>query len=113
MNCKDMNKWSTDIVAIVPSFVESEKGCFVTILEIKAFLREICEASITLLQCIESSPVSCMVILATSLVLIVFGCCTTCHDFLRRFYDFCIENVGTLFSLCSDKTQLSVFGCKL
>ena len=45
MNCKDVNKWSTDIIAIVPSFVESEKGYFVTILEIKAFLREICEAS--------------------------------------------------------------------
>ena len=70
MNCKDVNKWSTDIVAIIPSFVESEKGYFgyvVTILEIKAFFREICEASITLLQCTESSPVSCMVILATSL----------------------------------------------
>ena len=54
MNCNDVNKWSTDIVAIVPSFIESEKGYFVTILEIKAFLREICEASITLLQCTES-----------------------------------------------------------
>ena len=77
-----------DIVAIIPSFAESEKGYFwylVTILEIKAFLREICEASITLFQRTESSLVPCMVILATSLVLIVFGCCTTCHDF-------CIEN---------------------
>ena len=92
MNCKDVNKWSTDIVAIVTSSGESKKEYFVTILEIKAFLREICESSITLRQCIESSPVSCMVILATSLVLIVFGCCTTCHDFLRHFYDFCIEN---------------------
>ena len=68
MNCNDVNKWSTDIVAIIPSFVESEKGVFgyivyITILEIKAFLREIYEASITLLQCTESSPVSCMVIL--------------------------------------------------
>ena len=93
MNCKDVNKWSTDIVAIIPSFVESEKGLFrVTAIsvEMKAFLRDICEASITLLQCIESSPVSCMVILATSLVLIVFGCCTTCRNFLRftTYYDF-------------------------
>ena len=28
MNCNDMNKWSTDIVAIIPSFVESKKGLF-------------------------------------------------------------------------------------
>ena len=28
MNCNDVNKWSTDIVAIIPSFVESEKGLF-------------------------------------------------------------------------------------
>ena len=85
MNCNDVNKWSTCIVAIIPSFVESEKGLvpghsyLVTIVEITAFLREICEASITLLKCTESSLVSCMVILATSLVLIGFGCCTTFH----------------------------------
>ena len=40
--------------------VISGHSYLVTIVEIKAFLREICEASITLLQCIESSPVSCM-----------------------------------------------------
>ena len=90
MNCNDVNKWSTEIVAIIPSFVESEQGLFpghylVTIVEITAFLCEICEASISLLQCTESSLVSCMVILATSLVLIGFGCCMT-------FHDFCIEN---------------------
>ena len=28
MNCKDVNKWSMDIVAIIPSFVESKKGLF-------------------------------------------------------------------------------------
>ena len=28
MNCTDVNKWSADIVAIIPSFVESEKGLF-------------------------------------------------------------------------------------
>ena len=28
MNCNDVNKWSTDIVAIIPSFVESKKGLF-------------------------------------------------------------------------------------
>ena len=28
MNSKDVNKWSTDIVAIIPSFVEGEKGLF-------------------------------------------------------------------------------------
>ena len=70
MNCKNMNKWSADIVAIIPPFVESEKALFrvtailVTIFKIKAFLREICEALITLLQRTEPSPVSCMVILA-------------------------------------------------
>ena len=85
MNCNDVNKWSKDIVAIIPSFVKSEKGLFpghsylVTIVEIATFLHEICEESITLLQCTESSLVSCMVILATSLVLIRFGCCTTFH----------------------------------
>ena len=47
MNCNDVNKWSTDIAAIIPSFVESEKGFFpghsylVTIVEINAFLPEI------------------------------------------------------------------------
>ena len=47
MNCYDANKWSTDIVAIIPSFVESKNGLFpshrylVTIVEITAFLREI------------------------------------------------------------------------
>ena len=57
MNCNDVNKGSTDIVAIIPSFVESEKGLFpghsrlVAIVEIKSFFREICEASIALLQC--------------------------------------------------------------
>ena len=42
MNCNDLNKGSTDIVAIITSFVESEKGYFgyvVPILEIKTFLR--------------------------------------------------------------------------
>ena len=28
MNCNDVNKWSTDIVAIIPSFVESKNGLF-------------------------------------------------------------------------------------
>ena len=47
MNCNDVNKWSTDIVAIIPSFVESKSGLFpghsylVTIVGITAFLREI------------------------------------------------------------------------
>ena len=69
MNCNDVNKWSTDLVAIIPYFVESEKGLFPghsnlgTIVKMTAFLREIYEASITLLQCTESSPVSCMVYL--------------------------------------------------
>ena len=68
------------IEAIIPSFVESEKGLcpghsyLVIIVEIAAFLREICEASIILLQCSESSLVSCMMIITTSLVLIGFGC---------------------------------------
>ena len=47
MNCNDVNKWSTDIVAIIPSFVESKSRLFpghsylVTIVGITAFLREI------------------------------------------------------------------------
>ena len=47
MNCNDVNKWSMDIVAIIPSFVESKSRLFsghsylVTIVEIAAFLREI------------------------------------------------------------------------
>ena len=47
MNCNDVNKWSTDIVAIIPYFVESKSGRFpghsylVTIVGITAFLREI------------------------------------------------------------------------
>ena len=28
MNCNNVDKWSKDIVAIIPSFVESEKGLF-------------------------------------------------------------------------------------
>ena len=28
MNSNDVNKWSTDIVAIISSFVDSEKGLF-------------------------------------------------------------------------------------
>ena len=47
MNCNDVDKWSMDIVAIIPSFIESKSGLFlghsylVTIIGITAFLREI------------------------------------------------------------------------
>ena len=68
MNCNDVNKWSTDIVAIIPSFVVSKSRLFpgpsylVTIVEITA-----------------SFAKSLIVIPATGFVLIVFGCYTTEH----------------------------------
>ena len=61
MNCNDVNKWSTDIVAIIRYFVKSKSGLFpghsylVTIVGITA-------------SCVKSL----MVILATGFVLIVF-----------------------------------------
>ena len=59
MNCNDVNKWSTDIVAIIPSFVESKSrlfpgpSYFVAIVEITAFLREIVDCDIRYRFCLD------------------------------------------------------------
>ena len=66
MNGNDVNKWSTDIVAIIPSFVESKSGLFPG----HSYL-------VTIVGITASFVKSLMVILATGIVLIVFKCYTT------------------------------------
>ena len=66
MNCNDMNKWSTDIIAIIPSFVGSKSGLFPG----HSYL-------VTIVGITASFVKPLMVILATGFVLIVFRCYKT------------------------------------